>query len=781
MIYLVEEQNYESFSGNVDATITQTIKIGVNPQVTFKEQPTSADDPNYALTTSTTQKNYIYNATATFNKAVNMSHADSEGESIKLFGQTFTVAAATDVDTLVLLKSAEKVSLDSDNPTADVTVDGETYTIELISSSDSAATIAVTDSAGTTESKEINEAASKTVNGITVAVTTADETNLKLSASVVAGSDKFTFEDGSSVTQGSDNTVVDGTLVKMVGDPTAMTSFVVSVHAPESDNDAIKEGETFTDPVFGSFKLDFSGFNIGSDTATMADVTSRETISILPNSDDKMDVTFTNHQGYEATITWAKNGTKSLNLHRDDDYRNISVLEMKNLSYQDYVIIGNEDEGHLLRISSVKNQSSGYSNDVCKFTDVFSGEVLETVWTAGGTGTVTIGGKSHDVTMHGVSTGASEDYRVQVGYADTTGADDAIIYPTIETSKGAKIAFYEPLTIDLNAWDGTGSNLANLKFPDGDGYTTVSVNVHNDTDYWWNFSETSAGLGAGIFLNGTIVDDSGSTHITENFDDTITIGQLTYNITNGGAVNTTTIYLLEVDGSGNIMYPAMIIFEEKDDNNEYQAMIVELEAGGTGDDGLGVDSIEDTFSNAAAAWKGTRETNNKLEDRGDLWGSIMTKDTSDSDQPSVTISYPDEQIYAQIHIAEESAAITPGGVPGTGGGQVLIVKDSEVGTVASKNLVVIGGSCVNTVAAKILGVSDVTCTSAFTDATGVGAGQYLIKTVMASEAVTGGSESKVAMLVAGYSAADTVNAVATAKDSVDSTAGTEQVYPIASA
>src|SRR3989338_7455499 len=59
------------FSGNVDATITQTIDLGSNPRVTFAKQPTSSDDPNYALTTSSTQANYIYNSTVTFSKAVN--------------------------------------------------------------------------------------------------------------------------------------------------------------------------------------------------------------------------------------------------------------------------------------------------------------------------------------------------------------------------------------------------------------------------------------------------------------------------------------------------------------------------------------------------------------------------------------------------------------------------------------------------------------------------------------------------------------------------------------
>jgi len=231
----------ESFSGNADATVTQTINVGSNPQITFAKQPTSSDDPSYGLTTSTTSSNYIYNATVTFSKAINFSHADSEGESIKLFGQTFTVGSATDGTNLVLLQSAEKAFLDSDNPSQDVTIAGASYTIELVSASDTAANIKVTDSSGNSESKEINEAQSKKVNGITVAVINADENNFKLSASVIAGSEKITLADNSAVTFGESDTYIDGTKVWFTGGGPAnvVTKIVISVYALSLDKDAI--------------------------------------------------------------------------------------------------------------------------------------------------------------------------------------------------------------------------------------------------------------------------------------------------------------------------------------------------------------------------------------------------------------------------------------------------------------------------------------------------------------------------------------------------------------
>ena len=731
--------------------MTQKINIGSSPKVTFKKQPTSTDDPDYSLTTSTTQANYIYNATVTFNKAVNFSHPDSEGNDIELFGTTFTVGAATDFDTLVLLRSAEKIDLSiPDSPTTEVTIEGSVYTVELTSTSDTAATVKITDSTGDSETKEINEAQSKTVQGVTVAVTAADETNLKLSATIIVGANRLTLEDASSVTSGEDDTIIDGTLVDFeTGTVGALTKLTISVYAPEADLDAIKAGESYTDPVFGTFKLDFAGFNIDTD-----DEDSRESISFQVNGDDKMDIAFTDHRGNAKTFQFVKNTTSSLLLMGDDNHRNISVLEKERIQYQEYVVVGNEDEGYYLQLSAVKNASSGTSSDKVEFKDIFTGDIYKTSWNSDGAGTIDIGGKSYDVALEGVHTDGTEIFNVTLDYPDSSGAGVAVIYPTIETAEGAKIAFYEPKTINASSWDGDGTDLTTLRFPDGDGYTDVAV-VFSAND---------------VSVGGTIVANSTGT--------TLTVGQLSYyvnaTIADGTESNDTITVQLRTVGGVPITSPAVVVFQEKDDNSNYEAIIVELEAGATSDDGLGIDTVEDTWSNALGSWSSTRYSDSKLTDRGNLWGSIITTDSADSDQKVATISYPDEQVYAQIYIAAEGTSITPGVTTGGGGGQVLIVEDSKISSVNSRNLIVIGGSCINSVAAKILGSDSPLCTSEFTDATGVGPGQYLIQTVQSPYTV-----DKIAMLVAGYEAADTVNAVRKAKEGASSDVGSKTVYPIA--
>ncbi|MFA7708368.1 MAG: hypothetical protein WCX73_05445, partial [Candidatus Pacearchaeota archaeon] len=151
----------------------------------------------------------------------------------------------------------------------------------------------------------------------------------------------------------------------------------------------------------------------------------------------------------------------------------------------------------------------------------------------------------------------------------------------------------------------------------------------------------------------------------------------------------------------------------------------------------------------------------------------FAKRTGDTDK-QVEIWYPEDAMNVGFYIGEVSSEITPGST-GTAGGQISIVKDSEVSTVASKNLIVVGGSCVNTVAAKILNSDAPLCGADFSTATKVSAGGYIIKTVASPE-----NADKVAMLVAGFNAADTTNAVKRAMviDGVKTDVNSEEIFPV---
>lgn len=114
------------------------------------------------------------------------------------------------------------------------------------------------------------------------------------------------------------------------------------------------------------------------------------------------------------------------------------------------------------------------------------------------------------------------------------------------------------------------------------------------------------------------------------------------------------------------------------------------------------------------------------------------------DQYSVNLVYHGDETTA-------NAYITAPGSTSASTSNVMYVTDAEVSSVSSKNLVVVGGSCINSAAASLVGGSH--CGPAWTSATNVGSGQFLIK-AYPSSTIT----SELALLVAGYEAADTQNA-----------------------
>jgi hypothetical protein len=121
--------------------------------------------------------------------------------------------------------------------------------------------------------------------------------------------------------------------------------------------------------------------------------------------------------------------------------------------------------------------------------------------------------------------------------------------------------------------------------------------------------------------------------------------------------------------------------------------------------------------------------------------SIITTDQT-GDEYDFSVEYFGKEVAAEVVIAAGGSTVT------TTDAGVMTVKDTEAATVASKNLVVVGGSAINSVAAELLGGAY--SEAMFTSETGVGAGQFLIQSFTRS--------GKTALLVAGYNAPDTTKA-----------------------
>lgn len=735
-----------TFSGNVDANLISTITFpggaaagGENSgKVIYAKQPKSSYDPTFGISLGSSEtSNPLYNISVTF-KAINFSHSDSEGESITLFGKDYVISTATDETDLVLFSSSEEITLTksgAEDPSTTVTVGGADYTVKLLNGDSTSATVDVNGA-----SKDITEGTSKKISGIDVAVKTVTSSDVAgITATLLIGAEKLTFTDGGTVTKGSDDDPVDGTFAYLSGTNTRetgdCTALAVAVYRPSNSDDAISAGSEFVDPVFGSFKVDFAGMS--SPEADAA----RDIITVATSGDKTVTLELTNDDGDSGMFDFAHNESGQQKL-LDDSNNTIHVIEMANVTEDQFVFIGNEDYGHLLESTQIYNSSGGYTKHAVKFQDVISGTTYETTFTSQTTGSVTIDGKTYEVN---IVPAAGDAVRLKYPTGDSASDKTFVVYPTMETQRGAHVAIYAPLVIPLGTGiNGTASGgPVVLNLPDGDGYVSATLTLTgNATQANWTVDTTSRS-GYGQLVTGTGIN---ATLSTAN----ITVGQLTYSLYGGGATanGTTTLYLVDPESTAVIDQPAIVIFEERDTKTEYSVVVIDLESdpAGTSTNGVGVNDV--LFSTAYGHYDETMASDSDITKDADYYGTVVTLNSDDSDQTFATISYPDSQIYAQIYVGEVGSVVS-GGVTGgsTSLGDVL-VKDTEVSSVSTKNLIVVGGSCINSAAASLVGGAY--CGAGWTDETGAGSGEFIIQS-FGDSTIT----SKIALLVAGWEATET--------------------------
>ncbi len=720
-----------TFSGNVDSKITSTITVGSSDKVVFDKQPSSSDDPVIGIALNSSSTGPLYTAAITM-PAIAFNSTDSEGETITLFGKDYVVSTATTGGaggSLVLFSSAEQKTLvlggSNPVPSTSVTVGGKTYTIELVTGSGTtSATVSVSD--GTTvEQKSIDAGASKKINGLDVAVKSVTESTAinTITAELLIGSDKLTFTNGTQVTKGSDDNPVDGTYVTFTGTPDALTGLSVAVYAPDTSTDALLAGGSFVDPVFGSFKVDFSGLNVPMDSSD------RDTIKIDKSGDKGMSLSMTDSDGNAKTFDFIYNASNREFLSDSNGY-NITVVENRTIYQNSYVVIGNEDYGHLLQLTRIYNNTgSDYSKDAVTFQDVISGDNYEMDATAEGTGRLTVDGRQYTIVYAG--TGDTGNVTIKYPTSDTS-VSEKVVYPTIQTKQGALVQLYEPLNLTLPS-----TGLIGFSLPNGDGYTTLTLTATNGNGTW---SLSGAGTTSALIgFNGTSVKNS----------TTLTVGQLTYHLNSTSTVNMSRLLLVDPSTGLEIATPGVVLVEAKDDLSHYEDIIAYTdESAGTSSDPVGIGTV---VSTSPTWYSKTLQSDSDIVQDVDWWGTLVTEDSNTASQKVVTFSYPKSQVYADVMVGGVDSSVS-GGTTSSGGalGDVL-VKDTEVSSVSSTNLMVVGGSCINSAAATLVGGAY--CGAMFTQNTGVGSGQFLIKGYATSTLT-----SKVALLVAGYEAADTVNA-----------------------
>jgi len=161
------------------------------------------------------------------------------------------------------------------------------------------------------------------------------------------------------------------------------------------------------------------------------------------------------------------------------------------------------------------------------------------------------------------------------------------------------------------------------------------------------------------------------------------------------------------------------------------------------------------------------DSNTNYKDGYNRWGTHVEYNFPTSSQSYVTIAYPTSEATANVYIASgvTTTSATAAGEAGVAYTYVdigSVMRDVEVADWKATNVIVVGGPCVNTVAAELLESDPANCAAGFEE------GKAKIKLFEV--------EDKVALLVAGMSGADTKRAglvLKNYKDYADDLVGTE--------
>jgi len=745
----------------------QTITMGTDTsnRFSFGNSDSDFDDPALMMELSTSTTNYMYRWSLSFDKATNLNATISEGQEITMFGQTYTIGTATDGDTLILLggSSAQKVLV---GESVTMTVNDVDYTVSLDGLSSASTTVASVTING--ESKTFTQGQTKTyvIDGVDIDVyvktvfRTGDDGSGHIE--IELGADKITLETDDAVSYGSDNTDIDGTLVTLTGTANnvvgSLTGITIAVAAPDSDANHILVGEAFTDPVFKTLKFELSGV-LNGPVFTAEKDTGRTLVELKSGGSRELQVVMTDKTGVTKTVPFTYD-----DIMQDDSRNPFVTVEGGNLTDDDYFFLNSGDYQHLMQVSKV-NIGSITTSDL-EIMDVFTGTkylIENKDFTTGQN--LTINSQTYVLTNNSEG-GSAAGFKVES--ADCYAGTHRAVFPYLELVAGEDFPRVTFINTTQGINDTTGEDIIvgptgalvtgkTYELPTG----SVQLRVGNYTgNLYAETGITATGAGSATWtnvtasiINGTDEDSNGGL-ISAKVGEAYYIIGFDSNWTAVGAGNTITIKNITVDSGFNagtddgISSPAIMFVEAKDKSDADARNVILIN---TTDDTTYSELDGDVLFSGTDHHDDETWDDTKMKGYLTTYGTYVLRDQTDTNIHLASLSYGSAQMYADVYVAEVDASITAGTSAG-GASQIgdILVKDSEVSSVATKNLIVVGGSCINSAAASLVGGAY--CGAAWTTATNVGTGEFLIKGYASP------SIGKFALLVAGYDAADTVNA-----------------------
>jgi hypothetical protein len=557
-----------------------------------------------------------------------------------------------------------------------VEVAGVEYDVTLAGVSDSDTLVITVGS----DTKSMDKQTTRTIGGLQVYVDDVyyyGSTRTDNQAKVSFGAATLTLEDGKKAytTSGGTNTNIDGTLVDLTTSDGKLTMIEIYVVGPKSTVDVVKAGDSFADPIFKTFDLDFASVTPDLKSSAKAE------LDVKPSGDDQLTATFTDYRGESATLTWAYDAD-SIDLEDGAGYAYM-VVEGDRVQENQYFIVNSGDYAHIFQLSNLDND--GTSTGSVELTDVLTGTTYDVLMGTDNMSTKVIDGQTYYI--NGTTSTSYIQITWGTGAAYNETGVERTVWPTIPGAKGEDYAFAKNPT-QINYTQGQKLILPTGSAVIGYAYEGYYINITADTGYsasGCNAVNISAGDTCDLYLGKTTTGGS-------YYDLTIVNGSM----------------VMKPAGSDTTAYTedAIVLVEEQDystnvysvwieASNETSGSIVQMIAG----------SPDFTYTSRDAV---ALKTDTYVTQYVDLYGVFGEKNTYGQD--TVTLWYPDEQatmdffVLGPSGVVSTSAAVAGEAVKATDPIKTSVAKlDRDVvdSDKTNSNMILVGGPAVNSIVVEL--------------------------------------------------------------------------------
>ncbi|MDO8740119.1 MAG: S-layer protein [Candidatus Woesearchaeota archaeon] len=342
------------------------------------------------------------------------------------------------------------------------------------------------------------------------------------------GSDKLILRNGEAARMASSD--IDGTTVVASVSGSTITKLAIAVEPYNMDPEFryLKSGESFTDPVFGTFKWSFTG------TTPALDDASRDVIKIYPTGEDTAAIEFTNKAGQKYSTKFLKGTATSGTANCDlgvDSYKLWTNLSFASgqiaMVENDYFII---DQGGYSHIMQVKRINAGSSSPEVKIKDIASGsDTLTLSLDSTNSSTFSLDGYTYNVmvnaTNSGINVTTSSGGKALQNYVYAKGGEK-IAFPANLTGVSGVVSCNITITQETQYNDGdyynlTAAGTSNQKLGDAGNDINITLNQIADSKYDMQVA-TPTGDGLAMGTIGSTYDQRGmsqyGTYVKYNTD-----------------------------------------------------------------------------------------------------------------------------------------------------------------------------------------------------------------------------------------------------------------------